>query len=239
MSASATPVSFNVAGTFAVATGSLSDLLGVAFTSGFTYDTDTSQAIPGSLDFANPANGGTGQELGAEFATPLGFATPAGGGGGFVSTQLVVESENNVTRTGAEMLNLLPGGIYDFFGLTAYEPGTTTNPGTTIDEGNVVITGVSVDMVFIGDMFAADLTALDSFPTTLDLGLVSHVIVLVEEYENEVLIGQAYQFGTIAEGGTFSSFTIESDAVVSEPLSIALFGLGLGLRGAMRRKRTA
>ena len=63
MSASATPVSFNVAGTFAVATGSLSDLLGVAFTSGFTYDTDTSQAIPGSLDFANPANGGTGQEL--------------------------------------------------------------------------------------------------------------------------------------------------------------------------------
>ena len=239
LSASATPVSLNVSGTFTVATGTLSDLLGEAFSGGFAYDTDTSLTLPGSLDFANPASGGTGQELGGEFATPLGFATPSSGGGGFTSSQLVVESENNVTRTSADLLNLLPGGIYDFFGLTAYEPGTTTNPGNTIDDGNAVITGVSVDLVFVGDMFGADLTALDSFPTTLDLGLVSHVVLLVEEYENEVLIGQAYQFGTIGEGGTFNSFTIECDAVVSEPLSIALFGLGLGLMGLIRRKQIA
>lgn len=238
MSASATPVSISVAGTFAVATGTLSDLLNLGFTGNFSFD--TAGATIGDA-FNSPAEGGTGQELGTEFTG--GFATPfiPSTGEGYTSPTLVAEQENDVTKTAADLLNLLPGGIYDFFSVNGWQPGSTFIGGSTITEDGAV-DAVNFGLTYIGvgpSALIDTLTASDAMPTGLDLNLVDYVIVTVEEYEAGELVGLAYQFGTIGEGGTFNSFTIESDAVVSEPLSIALFGLGLGLTGLMRRKRIA
>ena len=236
MSVSATPVSINVTGTFTVATGTLSDLLNLGFTGNFSYD--TGGATIGDA-FNSPADGGTGQELGTEFTG--GFATPfiPSTGEGYTSPTLVAEQENNVTRTTADLLNILPGGIYDFFSINGWEPGSTFIGGSTItEEGADDATNFGLTYIGVGpSALIGTLTASDAMPTGLDLNLVDYVIVTVEEYEAGELVGLAYQFGTIGEGGTFNNFTIESDAVVSEPLSIALFGLGLGLMGLMRRKQ--
>lgn len=235
-SASATPVSINVAGTYSVASGTLSSLLGAGFTSGFTYDTDLAAAIPVSVEFGSPAAGGTGQELGAEFNSGSVSSSTSVPGFVFPSPTSIAEQENDVTRTGEELLDLLPGGVFDFFSVNGWGGGSTFVGGSTISESTgEVINGVSIDLVFIGNMFGPDLTATTPMPGTLDLGLVTNVLVSIEEISAGETVGFAFQFGTIGEGGTFNNFTIESNAQIAEPGSLLIFGLGLGLLGLRRR----
>ncbi len=236
-SAVATPVNINVSGAFSVATGTLADLLGRAFIGGFSYDTAGATTNDA---FGSPADGGTGQELGTEFTG--GSATPSipSLGEGFTSPTLVAELENNVTRTAGDLLNLLPDGTYDFFSLNGWSPDSSFVPGgTTINEQGAD-TGVNFGLTFIAAVdsgFVGTLsdpsaevppaTFASAFPTAIDLSQVDFVVVTVEEYVNQSLVGLAYQFGTIGEGGTFENFEIVSAEAVPEPGAIVLFGLGL------------
>lgn len=243
--AHAAPVSITVNGVFtdapdSITTGPniLSSLIGLAFTSTFSYDTAGATINDA---FNSPADGGTGQELGTEFTA--GFASPSvPGAGSYVSPTLVAEMENNVTRNSAELLGLLPAGTYDFFSVNGWQPGSTFSGGSTIGDGGA-IDAVNFGLTFIGDGSSAligTLTAADSMPTALDLSLVTGVIVTIEEFEAGELVGFAYQFGQINEGGTFENFTIVSaETEVPAPQTAVLFALaaaGLALR---RRRRAA
>lgn len=123
--ASAAPVSITVNGAFTNAPNSVtvgpnvfSSFVGLNFISTFSYNT-TGSTI--NNEFASPAEGGSGEELGTEFtggsATPLIPALPVTppDTNTYTSPTLIAEQENNVTRTAAELLNLLPGGTFDFF----------------------------------------------------------------------------------------------------------------------------
>ncbi len=241
-SALAAPVSINVSGVFtdapdSITTGPnvLSSLVGLAFTSTFSYDTAGATI---NDEFNAPADGGTGEELGTEFTG--GFASPSvHGAGSYVSPTLVAEMENNVTRTSADLLGLLPPGTYDFFSANGWQPGSTFSGGSTIGDGGA-IDGVNFGLTFIGDgssSLIGTLTAGDSMPTALDLGLVTGVIVTIEEYEGSELVGFAYQFGQIGEGGTFENFTIVSaETEVPAPPAAALLGLAVAGLSIWRRR---
>ena len=231
----AAPVSVNVSGAFTVATGTLSGFLGLGYTSGFTYDTDLSAALPGSVEFAAPASGGTGQELGAEFGG--GSVTPfiPSLAEGYTSPSTITEMENDVTRTGPELLSLLPGGVYDFFNLNGWHPDSVFSGGSTINDV-AAVEGVNVSLVFIGNMFSTPLTASSPMPGALDLNLVDYVVVIVEEFEGSEVVGMALQFGVIGAGGTFNNFTVVFESVVSEPAPFALLTLAVAVIGYRRHK---
>ena len=252
-SASAAPVSITVHGVFTDAPVSLtggvsntfSSFVGLGFDATFSYNT-TGATI--NNEFASPAFGGTGQELGTEFtggsATPIIPLLPVTppDTNTYTSPTLVAEMENNVTRNTVDLLNLLPAGTYDFFSVNGWEPSSTFSGGSTIGESDAIdgvnfgLTFIDVDATMLGAPVATDL-----MPETVDLNLVDFVIVTLEEYEGSELVGFAYQFGTIGEGGTFNEFTIVSNTEVSEPGMLALFPLALGAIGFARRnkRRTA
>lgn len=252
-SASAAPVSITVHGVFTDAPVSLtggvsntfSSFVGLGFDATFSYNT-TGATI--NNEFASPAFGGTGQELGTEFtggsATPIIPLLPVTppDTNTYTSPTLVAEMENNVTRNTVDLLNLLPAGTYDFFSVNGWEPSSTFSGGSTIGESDAIdgvnfgLTFIDVDATMLGALVATDL-----MPETVDLNLVDFVIVTLEEYEGSELVGFAYQFGTIGEGGTFNEFTIVSNTEVSEPGMLALFPLALGAIGFARRnkRRTA
>lgn len=252
--ASAAPVSITVNGAFTNAPNSVtvgpnvfSSFVGLNFISSFSYNT-TGSTI--NNEFASPAEGGSGEELGTEFtggsATPLIPALPVTppDTNTYTSPTLIAEQENNVTRTAAELLNLLPGGTFDFFSVNGWQPGSTFSGGSTITGDGDAIDAVNFGLTFIdvdATMIGGPLTPGDLMPETLDISLVDYVFVAVEEFENTELVGYAYQFGTIAEGGTFNNFTIVSVASeVSEPGMAAILALGLaGLGLARRRKRAS
>lgn len=252
--ASAAPVSITVNGAFTNAPNSVtvgpnvfSSFVGLNFISTFSYNT-TGSTI--NNEFASPAEGGSGEELGTEFtggsATPLIPALPVTppDTNTYTSPTLIAEQENNVTRTAAELLNLLPGGTFDFFSVNGWQPGSTFSGGSTITGDGDAIDAVNFGLTFIdvdATMIGGPLTPGDLMPETLDISLVDYVFVAVEEFENTELVGYAYQFGTIAEGGTFNNFTIVSVASeVSEPGMAAILALGLaGLGLARRRKRAS
>ena len=107
----AAPVSITVNGTFTDAPDSLTvgsnvlaPLVGLGFTSTFNYDPTSAQI---NTEFASPAEGGSGQELGTEFtsgsATPLIPALPVTppDTNTFTSPTLIAEQENNVTPVGS------------------------------------------------------------------------------------------------------------------------------------------
>lgn len=252
--ASAAPVSITVNGVFTDAPDSITTgpnifnplLLGLGFTSTFSYNT-TGGTI--NTEFAAPASGGTGEELGTEFtdgsATPVIPALPVTppDTNTFTSPTLIVEMENNVTRTPPELLNLLPGGTYDFFSVNGWEPSSTFSGGSTIGD-SAAIDGITFGLTFIdldATLFSGPLTATDMMPETIDISLVDFVIATVEEYEDSEVVGFAYQFGTIGEGGTFNNFTIVSEtAEVPEPAVPLVLGVGLlALFAARRKKRVA
>lgn len=252
--AAAAPVSITVNGAFTDAPDSLtvgpnifSSLVGLNFTSTFTYDPTGAQI---NTEFASPAEGGSGQELGTEFtggsATPLIPALPVTppDTNTYTSPTLIVEQENNVTRSPAELLNLLPGGTtFDFFTINGWQPGSTFSGGSTITGDGDAIDAVNFGLTFIdvdGTMIGGPLSSSDLMPETLDINLVDFVIVAVEEFENSERIGFAYQFGTIGEGGTFNNFTIVSaTSEVSEPAMTAIFAVGMAAIGLTRRKKRA
>jgi hypothetical protein len=252
--ASAAPVSITVNGTFTNAPDSLtvgpnifSSLVGLNFTSTFSYDPTGSQI---NTEFASPAEGGSGQELGTEFTggsvTPLIPALPVvpPDTNTYTSPTLVAEQENNVTRSPAELLNLLPGGTtFDFFTINGWQPGSTFSGGSTITGDGAAIDAVNFGLTFIdvdGAMIGGPLSASDLMPETVDLSLVDFVIVTIEEFENSERIGFAYQFGTIDQGGTFNNFTIVAAASeVSEPAMTAMFALGIAGLGFVRRRKCA
>lgn len=245
--AHAAPVNISVNGTFTDAPDSLtvgsnvlSGFVGLNYTGTFSFDTAGSTV---NDEFANPASGGTGQELGREFtggsATPTVALPPPDNT--YTSPTLIVEQENNVTRSAAELLNLLPGGTFDFYTMNGWQPGSTFSGGSTIGDGGA-IDGVNFGLTFIdvdATMIGGPLTSGSVMPTSLDLNQVDFVVVTLEEFEAGELIGFAYQFGTIGQGGTFNEFTIESGTVVaaSEPGMLALFAITLGALGLARRKK--
>lgn len=251
--ASAAPVSITVNGAFTDAPDSLtvgpnifSSFVGLNFTSTFSYDPTAARI---NTEFASPADGGSGQELGTEFTG--GFANPAIPGlpvtppdtNTYISPTLIAEQENDVTRTPAELLNLLPGGTtFDFFSVNGWQPGSTFSGGSTIGDG-AAIDAINFGLTFIdvdGTMIGGALSASDLMPETLDINLIDFVIVTVEEYENAELVGFAYQFGTIGEGGTFNNFTIVSEtSEVSEPAISAIFAVGMATIGLARRRKRA
>ena len=248
--ANAAPVNISVNGTFTHAPDSLtvgsnvlSGLVGLNYTATFSFDT-----AGGTIndEFASPASGGTGEELGREFTggfvTPLVPALP-GPDNTFTSPTLIVEQENNVTRSAAELLNLLPGGTFDFYSMNGWEPSSTFSGGSTIGDGGA-IDGVTFGLTFIdvdATMIGGPLTPGSIMPSSLDLSLVDFVVITVEEIEDGDTVGFAYQFGTIGAGGTFNEFTIVSETTVaaSEPGMAALFALTLGALGLARRKKQA
>jgi hypothetical protein len=245
-SALSAPVSITVSGVFTDAPDSitvgpniLSSLVGLAFTSTFAYDTAGATINDA---FNSPADGGTREELSTEFTG--GFASPSvPGAGSYVSPTLVAEMENNVTRDSAELLGLSPPGTYDLFSVNGWQPGSTFSGGSTIGDGGA-IDGVNFGLTFIGDGSSAligTLTASDSMPTALDLNLVTGVIVTIEEFAGGELVGFAYQFGQINEGGTFENFTIVSGETpaVSAPGVATILGLAFGAMAIRRRGRTA
>lgn len=249
----AAPVSITVNGTFTDAPDALTSganifnplMIGLGFSSTFSYDT-TGGTI--NTEFAAPADGGTGEEFGTEFtggsATPIIPALPVTppDTNTYTSPTLIVEMENNVTRTPADLLNLLPGGTYDFFSVNGWEPSSTFSGGSTIGEGGA-IDGINFGLAFIdvdATLFSGPLTPTDMMPETIDISLVDYVIVVLEEYEDSELVGFAYQFGTIAEGGTFNNFTIVSEtSEVPEPAMPLVLGIGLLALFAARRKKRA
>jgi len=249
-SASAAPVSITIHGVFTDApvsltggvSNTLSSFVGLGFDATFTYNT-----IGGTTndEFASPAEGGTGQEIGTEFtdgsATPIIPLLPVTppDTNTYTSPTLIAEMENDVTRTSADLLNLLPGGTYDFFSVNGWEPSSTFSGGSTItgdgdaiDAINFGLTFIDVDATMLGTLASTDL-----MPEAIDLSLVDFVFVALEEFEGGELIGFAYQFGTIDEGGTFTEFTIASNTEVSEPGMLALFPLALGVIGFARRNK--
>lgn len=249
-SASAAPVSITIHGVFTDApvsltggvSNTLSSFVGLGFDATFTYDTAGGTI---NTEFASPAEGGTGQELGTEFtggsATPIIPLLPVTppDTNTYTSPTLIAEMENDVTRTSADFLNLLPGGTYDFFSVNGWEPSSTFSGGSTItgdgdaiDAINFGLTFIDVDATMLGTLASTDL-----MPEAIDLSLVDFVFVALEEFEGGELIGFAYQFGTIDEGGTFTEFTIASNTEVSEPGMLALFPLALGVIGFARRNK--
>jgi hypothetical protein len=234
--ATASPVSINVSGAFTNATGTLSGLLGLGFTSGFNYDTDTANGIPGSLAFEEPVGGG--QKLGVEYAsgsaTPSIPALPAG----YVSPTSVAEIDNDVFFTSSELRGILPAGVYDLFTVNGWEPGSTFGTaGSTINEGDP-IDAVNFGLTFVGDLFAGALTAGSDMPGTLNLAGIIGVVVTVEEYAGGELVGLAYQFGQI--DGAFNEFAIVSDTpAVPAPAAMWLFVAGLAGLATLRRRRSA
>jgi len=250
----AAPVSITVNGTFTDAPDSLTvgsnvlaPLVGLGFTSTFNYDPTSAQI---NTEFASPAEGGSGQELGTEFtsgsATPLIPALPVmpPDTNTFTSPTLIAEQENNVTRSAADLLNLLPAGSnYDFFSVNGWDPGSTFSGGSTITGDGDAIDGITFGLTFIdidGTMLSGTLTAGDLMPETLDLSLVDYVFVAIEEFEDSELVGFAYQFGTIGAGGTFNNFTIVSEtSAVSEPAMTIMFAFGIAAIGLARRKKRA
>ena len=239
--ATASPVSINVSGAFTNATGTLSDLLGLAFTSDFNYDTDTSTRITAPVDslaFDTPAGGG--QKLGVEFAagsvTPLVPALPPGENG-YTSLTSVASMDNDVLFTASELLNILTGGVYDIFTVNGWEPGSTFGAAaSTINEGDP-IDAVNFGLTFVGDlgMIVGPLTTGSDMPGTLNFANIIGVVVTVVEYEAGELVGLAYQFGQI--DGTFNAFTIASDTpTVPAPAAGWLFLAGLAGMGALRRR---
>lgn len=249
----AAPVSITVNGTFTDAPDPLASgsnifnplMLGLGFSSTFSYDT-TGGTI--NTEFAAPAYGGTGEEFGTEFiggsATPIIPALPVTppDTNTYTSPTLIVEMENNVTRAPADLLNLLPGGIYDFFTVNGWEPSSTFSGGSTIGEGGA-IDGINFGLTFVdvdATLFSGPLSPTDMMPETIDISLVDYVVVTLEEFEDSELVGFAYQFGTIAEGGTFNNFTIVSEASeVPEPAVPLVLGVGLLALFATRRKKRA
>jgi hypothetical protein len=247
---SAAPVSITIHGMFTDApvsltggvSNTLSSFVGLGFDATFTYDT-TGGTI--NDEFASPAEGGTGQELGTEFtggsATPIIPLLPVTppDTNTYTSPTLIAEMENNVTRTAADLLNLLPGGTYDFFSVNGWEPSSTFSGGSTITGDGDAIDAINFGLLFI-DVDATmlgTLTSTDLMPEAIDLSLVDFVFVALEEFAGGELIGFAYQFGTIDEGGTFTEFTIASNTEIPEPGILALFPLALGVIGFARRNR--
>ena len=249
-SASAVPVSITVLGAFTDAPVSLtggvsntfSSFVGLGFDATFSFNT-TGATI--NNEFASPAEGGSGQELGTEFtggsATPIIPLLPVTppDTNTYTSPTLIAEAENNVTRNTAELLNLLPSGTFDFFSVNGWMPGSTFSGGSTITGDGDAIDAVNFGLLFI-DVDATMLGTLastDLMPETIDLNLVDFVFVALEEFEAGELVGFAYQFGTIDEGGTFNEFTIASSTEVSAPGMLALFPLALGVIGFARRNK--
>lgn len=250
---SAAPVSITIHGMFTDApvsltggvSNTLSSFVGLGFDATFTYDT-TGATI--NNEFASPAEGGTGEEIGTEFtggsATPIIPLLPVTppDTNTYTSPTLIAEMENNVARTSADFLNLLPGGTYDFFSVNGWEPSSTFSGGSTITGDGEAINAINFGLSFI-DVDATmlgTLTSTDLMPETIDLSLVDFVFVALEEFEAGELVGFAYQFGTIDEGGTFTEFTIASNTEVSEPGMLALFPIAVGVIGFARRiKRRA
>lgn len=235
--ASAAPVSINVTGNFAVATGTMTGLLGLGFVGQFNYDSTIANADPGSVEFLSPGTGGTGEELGAEYSGQFVAPSVPATGDSYVSNSTVAEMENDVTRSSAELLGLLPSGVYDIFTVNGWEPSSTFSGGSTINNSGV-IDGLNVSLAIVGNLFPGVLTAASDFPTAFDLGSIVGVLVIAEEFVGGESVGMAYQFGTLGPGGTFGTFEVSAAEVqVPEPAALAVLGLGLAAFGALQRRR--